>query len=116
MNSNSIILPIIASIFIISCSTCKIEENIKEKITKSPTSSYDNIIFEGRITNVGNEPFTQLGIILDDTTVYLLECDNDTKTALQKDQGQLYRIFAKEKVETEFGMKLLVYNTEIIKQ
>ena len=78
-------------------------------------TSVDSTFYEGQITVVGNEPFTKLALIIDDTTIYTLECDKATKDSLWKNQGKYYRIFANEKIVTKTGTKLKIDKSELIR-
>ena len=55
----------------------------------------------GQITVVGNEPFTELGIMVDDTTVFVIDCSKEMKEALRKNQGQIYKLFIEENIESK---------------
>lgn len=46
----------------------------------------------GKITIIGNEPFTKLAVITDDEKVYVLECSEELKKELWTKQGDLYLI------------------------
>ena len=101
---------------VISCSSCKSDTIEKSDMNKINSISNGNLTFEGRIAVVGNEPFTKLGLFVNDSTIYILECENDIEETLKKNQGYLYKITAKEKTRTEFGIKLIVKKIEKIKQ
>jgi len=117
MHLKVIIFLIFTSIIIFSCSSCKTDESAKEEMNEKLTStSTENLFFEGQITVVGNEPFTKLGLIVNDSTVYMLECNQETKDKLLNNQGHFYKIFVKEKIETKTGIKLDVIKTERIKK
>jgi hypothetical protein len=102
-------LAILFLIIVISCSN--------EKINKTDSSDIDsNKFIEGRITVVGNEPFTNLGLLVNDSTIYLLDCNKDLKASLLQNQGQLYKIQFNEKKETEYGTTLKVINSKKIQK
>ncbi len=104
-----ILSPILFSLIISSCSN--------EKINKTTSSDIDNNAFvEGRITVVGNEPFTQLGLSVNDSIVFLLDCNKKLKENLLHNQGQFYKIQFSERKETENGTMLKVVNSEKIQK
>ncbi|MCF8261303.1 MAG: hypothetical protein K9J12_11050 [Melioribacteraceae bacterium] len=107
-----ILAAIFASIPLVSCSSQKEGESGNDKMQVENFEFPDSLIFDGRITRVGNEPFTKLGLMLDEKTVYLIECDSETKETLLDHQGQLYKIYAKEKLETATGIKLVLAKAE----
>ena len=94
----------LAFIIIISCSGQKIENNMNSNST-----------VEGKIVKVGNEPFTELGIQINDTSIYVLECDDDLYDSLSSNQGEMYKVYFSKKTETEMGTKIKVTNVEQIK-
>jgi len=78
-------------------------------------SSDSNSTVEGRIVKVGNEPFTKLAIQINDSTIYILDCKEEMSDSLVNKQGQLYKIYYNEKIETKMETKIIVTNAEQIK-
>ncbi len=67
----------------------------------------DKITLKGEIVIVGNEPFTQLALKLDNSKIYLLECDDNLRKELWDKQGSRYAIeFTESKVD-QFGMPVI---------
>ena len=87
--------------FLFSCSGKKVEN-------KTEPNSY----IEGTIQKVGNEPFTKLALQVNDSTIYLLECTTEINNLLLSKQGEMYKIYFSEKIETELGTKVIVSKTE----
>ena len=88
-----------------SCSGKKVEN-------KTQLNSY----IEGTIQTVGNEPFTNLALQVNDSTIYLLECTNELSDSLQKNHGELYKIYFSKKIETELGTRIKVSKAEHIRK
>ena len=42
-------------------------------------TNVDSTYYEGQITVVGNELFSKLALIIDDTTIYTLDCNEETR-------------------------------------
>ncbi len=62
---------------------------------------------KGFIVVVGNEPFTKLAIKLDNGKNYLLDCSEELKKELWKQQGNYYTVqFSKSRMEG--GVPVLV--------
>lgn len=114
MSSKFLILLIFASLITISCSSCK-QEEVKTGENLSAIPSTENLTFVGQLTKVGNEPFTKLGLMVNDTTIYILECNDSTTNELKNSQGQKFKIYANKKVKTELGTKIIVNRFEKIK-
>jgi len=89
---------------IVSCSGQKIENNMNSNST-----------VEGKIVKVGNEPFTELAIQINDTSIYILDCDDKLSDSLSSNQGEMYKIYFNKKTETDMGTKIKVTNAEQIK-
>ena len=68
----------------------------------------------GQITVIGNEPFTELGVIVDDTTVFVLDCNKEIKEKLLKNQGENYKIFIEDNIELKTNNKISVITAEKI--
>jgi len=68
----------------------------------------------GQITVIGNEPFTELGVIVDDTTVFVLDCNKEIKEKLLKNQGENYKIFIENNIELKANNKVSVITAEKI--
>jgi hypothetical protein len=81
------IVLIIAAFYLTSCCSSNAQE--------------ENTV-KGAIAVVGNEPFTRLAIIVDDSTVYILDCSKELKKELLKNQGRKYAIeFSKSRKELD---------------
>lgn len=88
-----------------------------QKINKTASNNPDsNQTVEGNITVVGNEPFTHLGLSVNDSIVYLLDCNKDLEKNLMQNQGRFYKIQYNEKKETENGIMLKVVNSQKIQK
>jgi len=72
-----LIVFIISAFYLISCCSSSAQEGNTVK---------------GAIAVVGNEPFTRLAIIVDDSKVYVLDCSEELKKELLKKQGRQYAI------------------------
>ena len=71
----------------------------------------DNIV-KGFITIIGNEPFSKLGIKLENNKNYLLECSDELKKELWNRQGFYYAVeFSESKIEN--GVPVLVVKKAI---
>ena len=71
----------------------------------------ENIV-KGIINVVGNEPFTRLAIIQLNEKVFLLDCNEELKKELWKQQGNYYAVqFSKTRVEQ--GTTVLVVEKAI---
>ena len=69
-------------------------------------------VVKGIINVVGNEPFTRLAIRQLDEKVYLLDCNEELKKELWKEQGNYYAIlFSKTRMEQ--GTPVLVVEKAI---
>jgi hypothetical protein len=68
---------VISAFYLTACCSCDAQGNNTVK---------------GRIAVVGNEPFTRLAIIVDDSKVYILDCSEELKKELLKKQGWQYAI------------------------
>ncbi|MCP5061995.1 MAG: hypothetical protein GY936_05970 [Ignavibacteriae bacterium] len=100
-------------LFIVSLMSCSSEKvNYEEKVQHKTSVKKSFII--GQIAVVGNEPFTELGLIVNDTTVYTLDCNKELKETLLKNQGQNYKIFIKDGIKYETKNKLSVIAAEKI--
>ncbi|MBI9070554.1 MAG: hypothetical protein JEY94_03090 [Melioribacteraceae bacterium] len=103
-----VIVLFISTLFIISCTqkdlktSNKLDENIKTN-TES---------IEGMITVVGNEPFTRLALLVNDSTTYVLDCDSLIKSDLLNNQGKTYKIeySVKEKLNQGIALKVTKIN------
>ncbi len=96
---------IIALLF--SCSAKKTASDNIQLITDSS--------FEGTIVVVDNAPFSKLALQVNDSTSYYIECSESLTDSLLKEQGELYKIFFSEKIETQLGKKIVVSKIEKIK-
>lgn len=114
MSSKFLVMLIFASLIVISCLSCK-QEEIKLSKNSSSIAFTDSLTFVGQLTKVGNEPFTKLGLIVNDSTVYVLECDENIANKLIDLQGNSVRVFAKDKIISELGTKIVVNKFEKIK-
>lgn len=104
MKKLTIVFTSLILVLLISCS----DKNIGN-------SSDSNSTVEGRIVKVGNEPFTKLAIQINDSTIYILDCKEEMSDSLVNKQGQLYKIYYNEKIETKMETKIIVTNAEQIK-
>jgi hypothetical protein len=96
-------------LIIISCSN--------EKLNRTISSDLDSSNFiEGRITTIGNEPFTYLGLSVNDSAVYILDCDKQLEETLKKNQGELYKVTFNEKNKTADGIKINVLYVDKIEK
>ncbi len=63
----------------------------------------------GEIEVVGNEPFINLAVKINPTNTYILNCNNETKELLFKNQGKMVKIFYdsvdNDKVPKEIDVK-----------
>ncbi len=59
----------------------------------STKDSINSKFVVGEVEVVGNEPFINLAVKINPTSVYILNCDNETKTFLFKNQGKMIKIF-----------------------
>ncbi|MEE9429646.1 MAG: hypothetical protein V3V16_01320 [Melioribacteraceae bacterium] len=99
------------TIFIsVSCT----KEKVKLEDSSLSKKAEASISYEGKITIFGNEPFTELGLNVNDTESYILECSKELKDSLRKNQGQTYKVFVSKKTETNLGTKLSVIKVEKI--
>jgi len=105
----------ISILFLITLIGCT-KENLQNTSSQSGKKLMNNSFVEGKITVVGNEPFTVLGLQVNDSTVYKLDCNEKTKNLLLKNQGELYKIYFTKKTDTKTGIKLEVTKTEKIKK
>ena len=112
MKSLHYFLPLIFFLIAVSCANEKINYNDNSLMKTNVDSTY----YEGQITVVGNEPFSKLALIIADTTIYTLDCNEETRDSLLKNQGKFYRVFAKKKTITKTGIKLKIYKTELIRK
>ncbi len=71
--------------------------------------------FEGTIVVVDNAPFSKLALQVNDSTSYYIECSESLTDSLLKKQGELYKIFFSEKIETQLGTTIVVSKIEKIK-
>ena len=55
-------------------------------------NSEEESYVKGYITVVGNEPFTKLAVMTDDTKIYLLQCSEELRDQLWKQQGTYYYV------------------------
>ncbi len=92
----------------LSCS-CKTKNY--DEVSNSKTNTKD-VFYEGKITVVGNEPFSKLGLMVNDSTIYILECDKETEDSLLKNQGKFYKIFFDQSKAATKSMTLVVIKTE----
>lgn len=100
------------AILLIGCT----KENVKHTTTSAAKNFLNNNVIEGQITVVGNEPFTELGLMVNDSTVYMLDCSKEIKNTLLKNQGSFYKIFFTKKTESKNGIRLSVSKTEKIQK
>jgi hypothetical protein len=80
----------------------------------SSTRAIQNPVI-GIIQVVGNEPFTRLAVNINDKDVYLLECTQEVKTELLKNQQKIYQIIYSEVKESEEGITLVVNKAILLK-
>lgn len=73
----------------------------------------DKITLKGEIVIVGNEPFTQLALKLDNSKIYLLECDDNLRKELWEKQGSRYAIDFIESRVDPIGMPVLKVESAI---
>lgn len=68
----------------------------------------------GQIQMVSNEPFAKLALI-NDATLYLLECDEDVYKMLYYNQGKSAKIYYNSMYKNDEGLKVLkTTNAEIL--
>ncbi len=65
----------------------------KTELEKKRNNSNKEIFIEGTIATIGNEPFTELAIQVNDSTSYILECNKAISDSLLKQQGELYKVY-----------------------
>jgi len=70
---------------------------------------------EGKIVKVGNEPFTELAIQINDNSIYILDCNTELSDSLSNNQGESYKIYFNKKTKTDLGTKIKVTSVEQIK-
>lgn len=73
----------------------------------------DKITLKGEIVIVGNEPFTQLALKLDNSKIYLLECDDILRKELWNKQGSRYAIEYTESRVDQLGMPVLMVESAL---
>ncbi|PID59431.1 MAG: hypothetical protein CR986_06045 [Ignavibacteriae bacterium] len=107
-----ILFGFIAISWLVSCSS-KNEVKIQENISKSDSLKY----VEGTIIMVGNEPFVELALNVNDSLVYVLDCPKEMQDSLKQKQGESFIIYYSDKIKNEIGTKLIVTeNKKIEKQ
>lgn len=62
---------------------------------------------KGQIIIIGNEPFTQLALRMEDEKVFAIECDKELEKELRKNQGRPFTVSFKES-RVENGIPILV--------
>jgi len=87
------------------------KKNIETQHSKKIISKSAKMV-EGKIAVTGNEPFTKLSVVVNDSTVYILKCDSATGQMLRNNQGKLFKIIFDNKVKTSSGEELTVIKVE----
>lgn len=100
-------------LLLISCTACKTQSEEKLSTGVEKTENIMKVV-EGRIAIIGNEPFTKLGLVVNDSTIYQLKCDEETKDLLWKNQGEAYKIFVDKLTKSNEGTKIDVSKVEKI--
>jgi len=68
----------------------------------------------GQIQTVNNEPFAVLAVI-NDTSVYLLDCNDEIHQTLYKNQGKSAKVYYSSMYKNDEGLKVLkAVNVEIL--
>ncbi|MCB9248162.1 MAG: hypothetical protein H6613_06280 [Ignavibacteriales bacterium] len=113
MKSLHYFLPLIFFLIAVSCANEKINYNDNSLMKTNVDSTY----YEGQITVVGNEPFSKLALIIADTTIYTLDCNEETRDSLLKNQVNFIEFSQrKKKTITKTGIKLKIDKTELIRK
>jgi len=60
----------------------------------------------GRLFMTGNDPFASISLVVDSTTVYILDCNKETDKTLKEHQGERAEISYKN-MRDMFGRKTL---------
>lgn len=105
-------LSILIIVLVCSCKTTNNEQN------SSNQKSNDQKKLEfvtGQITTIGNEPFAELGIVVNDSTIYTLKCDNEVKSNLSGNQGKFFKVYYYKKNDSIGTIKLDVIKFEPVK-
>lgn len=96
----------IFSVFLLSCSSQKEADNkIEQEEIKSE-------VISGIIMLVGNEPFTKLAVMVDDTTTYILNAPEEIEKELKMNQGNYYSITYKDNGKSPRGETIEVIKIE----
>lgn len=100
---------LILVIFLMSCSSPdkKGEETKAEAKTEVQLSE-----ISGKVIVVGNEPFTKVAILVDDTTSYILNCSKEIEKELRSKQGDTIKVTYGTKKDTPEGEVLNVTKFE----
>jgi hypothetical protein len=69
-------------------------------------------VITGKVFRVGNEPFTKLGLQVENAKMYILSCDKETESLLTKNQGQDFSITFKGTEKSIEGITLKVTKAE----
>lgn len=105
-------LSILIIVLVYSCKTTNNEQNVSDQ----NNNDHKKLEFvTGQITTIGNEPFTELGIIVNDSTIYALKCDNEVKSNLSGNQGKIFKVYYNEKIDSIGTTKLEVVKFEPVK-
>ena len=105
-------LSILIITLVCSCKTTNNEQNLSNQ----ESNDHEKLEFvTGQITTIGNEPFTELGIVINDSTIYALKCDNEVKSNLSGNQGKIFKVYYYEKIDSIETIKLEVVKFEPIK-
>jgi len=91
------LLSVFAFLLVTLLLSCKTPNN---EINKDNQKLVNSNYYNGRITTVGNEPFTKLGLIINDSTIYILKCDNNTQNKLMMNQGKSFKVFYDNKIDS----------------
>jgi hypothetical protein len=68
----------------------------------------------GKVFVIGNVPFTKLGLQVDKDKIYILDCTEELKDKLLKEQGRDVKIHFSKTGQTQEGTSLKVTAYEII--
>jgi hypothetical protein len=96
---------------------CSGGDSVTEDGVKYNNFAIDTLVeFTGKITKVGNEPFTNLALMLDDSTMILLDCKENIKSELEIHQGSFYKIIGNLIDDDKMVQKIIVKNVEKVRK
>ena len=106
-----IIYIFLIAIIFTSCSN-QIDANKLENGQRVKTESN----YSGRIIIVGNEPFTKPAIMVNDSLVITLECDQKIENQLRTNQGSYFKVTGTKKIEEDGKLKLSITSAKKIRK